>query len=124
VLPGIALTAVGLDALSVAVTIAANAGVRPDKAGRAAALLNTSQQIGGALGLAIFAAIATSRLNRRSTTHLIWSHGTCSPAVSDPHATLRMSSRRLDLEQTMEIWGAIRARRNVYAYTTRAIAPE
>ena len=63
VLPGMAVMAVGLGALSVAATIAATARVPPDKAGLAAALLNTSQQIGGALGLAIFSAIATSRTN-------------------------------------------------------------
>jgi hypothetical protein len=51
------------------VTTAANAGVPADKAGLAAALLNASQQVGGALGLAIFSAIATSR-----TTHLLASH--------------------------------------------------
>jgi hypothetical protein len=34
-----------------------------DKAGLAAALLNSSQQVGGALGLAILSAIATSRAN-------------------------------------------------------------
>lgn len=40
-----------------------------DKAGLAAALLNASQQLGGALGLAIFSAIATAR-----TTHLLATH--------------------------------------------------
>ena len=49
----------GLGAVFVAVTTAANAGVPADKAGLAAALLNASQQVGGALGLAIFSAIAT-----------------------------------------------------------------
>lgn len=38
----------------------------PDKAGLAASLLNASQQLGGALGLAIFSALATSR-----TDHLL-----------------------------------------------------
>jgi hypothetical protein len=52
---------IGLGAVFVAVTTAANAGVPADKAGLAAALLNSSQQVGGALGLAIFSAIATSR---------------------------------------------------------------
>jgi hypothetical protein len=47
----------------VGVQTAANAGVPPDKAGLAAALVNTSQQLGAALGLAIFSAIATSRTN-------------------------------------------------------------
>jgi hypothetical protein len=37
--------------------------VPADKAGLAAALLNASQQLGGALGLAIFSALATSRTN-------------------------------------------------------------
>ena len=42
-------------------TIAAVAGVEPHEAGLASGLINTSQQIGGALGLAILAAIANSR---------------------------------------------------------------
>jgi hypothetical protein len=39
--------------------------VREDPAGLAAALLNSSQQIGGALGLAILSAIGTSLTNSR-----------------------------------------------------------
>ena len=62
-LPGLLIVAVGLGAVFVGVTTAANAGVPADKAGLAAALLNSSQQLGGALGLAIFSAIATSRIN-------------------------------------------------------------
>ena len=42
-------------------TIAAVAGVEPHEAGLASGLINTVQQIGGALGLAILAAIANSR---------------------------------------------------------------
>jgi hypothetical protein len=45
------------------VATAANAGVPGDKAGLAAALLNASQWLGGALGLAIFTAVSTSRTN-------------------------------------------------------------
>ena len=48
-------------AVLVSVTTAANAGVPADKAGLAAGLLNASQQLGTALGLAIFSAIATAR---------------------------------------------------------------
>jgi EmrB/QacA subfamily drug resistance transporter len=62
-LPGMLVFALGLGAMFVAVTTAANAGVPADKAGLAAALLNSSQQVGGALGLAIFSAIATARIN-------------------------------------------------------------
>src|SRR6266568_6467089 len=65
-LPGMVIMSFGLGAQSVAATIVANAGVPADKAGLAAALLNASQQVGGALGLAIFSAIATSR-----TSHLL-----------------------------------------------------
>jgi EmrB/QacA subfamily drug resistance transporter len=68
-LPGMMVMSIGLGAVFVAVTTAANAGVPADKAGLAAALLNASQQVGGALGLAIFSAIATSRIN-----HLLASH--------------------------------------------------
>jgi MFS family permease len=60
-LPGLVMMAVGLGAVLVAVTTAASAGVPRDNAGLAAGLLSASQQLGTALGLAIFAAIATAR---------------------------------------------------------------
>jgi EmrB/QacA subfamily drug resistance transporter len=68
-LPGMMIMSFGLGAVFVAVTTAANAGVPADKAGLAASLLNASQQLGGALGLAIFSALATSR-----TSHLLAGH--------------------------------------------------
>jgi EmrB/QacA subfamily drug resistance transporter len=55
------IAAFGLGFAFVAMTIAAVAGVEPHEAGLASGLINTSQQIGGALGLAILAAIANSR---------------------------------------------------------------
>lgn len=51
----------GLGAVFVAVTTAANAGVPTGLAGLAAALLNACRQIGGALGLAVFSVLASSR---------------------------------------------------------------
>jgi EmrB/QacA subfamily drug resistance transporter len=62
-LPGLAIMSFGLGAIFVTVTTAANAGVPADKAGLAAGLLNASQQVGAALGLAVFSAIATARTN-------------------------------------------------------------
>jgi MFS family permease len=59
----------GFGPVFVGVTTAANAGVPADKAGLAAALLNASQQLGGALGLAIFSALATSRTHHLLATH-------------------------------------------------------
>ena len=54
------LAAVGLGLAFVTITIAAVAGVADDDSGLASGLINTSQQIGGALGLAILATIANS----------------------------------------------------------------
>jgi EmrB/QacA subfamily drug resistance transporter len=67
--PGLMIVSFGLGAVFVGVTTAANAGVSAERAGLAAALLNASQQVGSALGLAIFSAIATARTNHLLTTH-------------------------------------------------------
>ncbi|HEY8584309.1 MAG TPA: MFS transporter [Capillimicrobium sp.] len=57
------LVAVGLGFTFVSVTLAATAGVEAREAGLASGLLNTSQQVGGALGLAILSTLANSRAN-------------------------------------------------------------
>jgi EmrB/QacA subfamily drug resistance transporter len=54
------LAAFGLGFAFVPVTIAAVSGVPDHEAGLASGLINTSQQVGGALGLAILSAISTS----------------------------------------------------------------
>jgi EmrB/QacA subfamily drug resistance transporter len=58
VLPGFVIMSLGAGSVFVSVTAAANAGVPPDKAGLAAGLLNSSQQLGSALGLAVLSAVA------------------------------------------------------------------
>ena len=55
------LAAFGLGLSFVPVTIAAMAGTRPHEAGLASGLVNTAQQVGGALGLALLATIANTR---------------------------------------------------------------
>jgi EmrB/QacA subfamily drug resistance transporter len=55
------LAATGLGFGFVTTTIAAVSGVRAQESGLASGLINTSQQIGGALGLAVLATIANSR---------------------------------------------------------------
>jgi MFS family permease len=53
--------AAGLGFAFVTTTIAAVSGVEENEAGLASGLINTSQQIGGALGLAVLSAVAISR---------------------------------------------------------------
>ena len=60
-LPGFLLVGVGLGFSFVPVSIAALAGVQGREAGLASGLINTSQQIGGALGLAILTTVSTTR---------------------------------------------------------------
>jgi EmrB/QacA subfamily drug resistance transporter len=62
-LPGFLLIAAGLGFSFVPISIAALAGVPADEAGLASGLFNTSQQVGGALGIAALSAIATSTTN-------------------------------------------------------------
>jgi len=60
-LPGFLLIALGVGFSFVPVSIAALAGVESAEAGLASGLINTSQQIGGALGITALSTIATSR---------------------------------------------------------------
>ena len=60
-LPGFLVLGVGIGFSFVPISIAALAGVKPAEAGLASGLINTSQQIGGALGIAALSTIATSR---------------------------------------------------------------
>lgn len=76
-LPGLLIMSLGLGAVFVTVTTAANAGVPAEQAGLAAGLLNTSLQLGSALGLAVFSAVATAR-----THHLLAEHATPQQALT------------------------------------------
>lgn len=60
-LPGFLLIGVGIGFSFVPISIAALAGVQASEAGLASGLINTSQQIGGALGIAALSTIATSQ---------------------------------------------------------------
>jgi EmrB/QacA subfamily drug resistance transporter len=71
------LAAFGLGFSFVPVTIAAVTGTKPHEAGLASGLINTSQQVGGALGLAILATIANSR-----TQSLMSAGGAHNPSVA------------------------------------------
>jgi EmrB/QacA subfamily drug resistance transporter len=64
VAPGMSLLALGMGSTFVSVTIAATSGVPKHEAGLASGLLNTAQQVGGSLGLAVLTGIATSSTGR------------------------------------------------------------
>ena len=67
-LPGFLLISIGMGFSFVPISIAALAGVRDEEAGLASGLINTSQQIGGALGIAALSAIATSTTENAVST--------------------------------------------------------
>jgi EmrB/QacA subfamily drug resistance transporter len=74
-LPGFLLVGVGLGFSFVPISIAALAGVRSAEAGLASGLFNTTQQIGGALGIAVLSTIATTQ-----TAHAL-AHGAALPSA-------------------------------------------
>jgi EmrB/QacA subfamily drug resistance transporter len=77
-LPGFLLIGFGIGFAFVPISIAALAGVQPAEAGLASGLINTSQQIGGALGIAALSTIATS-----SAEHSVASGAALPVALTD-----------------------------------------
>ena len=68
-LPGLLLSGVGLALAFVPVSIGGLTGVREADSGVASGLINTSQQIGGAIGVAVATTVATSSSERYLTAH-------------------------------------------------------
>ena len=62
-LPGFLIIGVGIPFAFVPISIAAVAGTKREEAGLASGLINTSQQVGGAVGIAILSTVATSTTN-------------------------------------------------------------
>jgi EmrB/QacA subfamily drug resistance transporter len=74
-LPGLILISIGMGLTFVPVTLIATSGIDRADAGLASGLLNTSQQVGGALGLAILSTFAANK----TTTVLSGLHAAPSP---------------------------------------------
>ena len=77
-LPGFLLAGVGLGLSFVPVTIGAVSGVAPNEAGVASGLITTTQQIGGALGVAVLSSLAVS-----ATARFIGSHARGPSTMAD-----------------------------------------
>jgi predicted MFS family arabinose efflux permease len=79
VLPAMLVMGIGLGMSFVPITIAATSGVAPEDSGLASGLLNTTQQVGGSLGLAVLSAVSTSRITSAleggSTQAAAFTHG-------------------------------------------------
>jgi predicted MFS family arabinose efflux permease len=73
VMPSILLTSLGMGAVFVPLTLVATTGLEDSDQGLASGLFNTSQQIGGALGLAVLSTRAASRSPGSSKEALV--HG-------------------------------------------------
>ncbi|MDP9224817.1 MAG: MFS transporter [Actinomycetota bacterium] len=68
VLPALLLTSLGLGAVFMPLTLIATTGLEDSDQGLASGLFNTSQQIGGAVGLAILSTLAASRASAATGT--------------------------------------------------------
>ncbi len=77
ILPGIMLASIGMGLTFVPVTLIATSGIPVADAGLASGLFNTSQQIGGALGLALLSTFAASK------TSSVLSAGSGSPTKAE-----------------------------------------
>jgi EmrB/QacA subfamily drug resistance transporter len=62
VLPAMIVLGAGFGMTFVPITISATTGVAPGDSGLASGLLNTAQQVGGSLGLAILSSVSTARV--------------------------------------------------------------
>ncbi|CAG7647021.1 MFS transporter [Actinacidiphila bryophytorum] len=118
-LPGLMVTSFGLGFAFVSITTAANANVEPERAGLAAALLNASQQIGGALGLAIFSAVATSR-----TDHLVAHHTAVPQALTSGFSRALLVSSFFLFAAAIVALRAANSRGEVADTPAAATAPE
>ena len=66
--PGFLILGLGIPFAFVPITIAALAGTSPEEAGLASGLINTAQQVGGAVGIAVLSTVAVSTTNRATAS--------------------------------------------------------
>jgi EmrB/QacA subfamily drug resistance transporter len=69
VLPGMLLASLGMGAIFMPLTLVATTGLKNEDQGLASGLFNTSQQVGGALGLAILTTVAVNHTSAAALAH-------------------------------------------------------
>jgi EmrB/QacA subfamily drug resistance transporter len=122
-LPGIMLTSIGMGLVFVPITLIATSGVPTDDAGLASGLFNTSQQIGGALGLALLSTLATNRTSDELAAlgHRPTEAETAEALVSGFHVTWAASAILLATSGVLLF--ALLRRRDVVAVAQGEAAP-
>jgi MFS family permease len=70
VLPAVVLSSLGMGAVFMPLTLIATTGLDDSDQGLASGLFNTSQQVGGALGLAVLSTVATNRTSAATGSDL------------------------------------------------------
>jgi predicted MFS family arabinose efflux permease len=105
--PGMLLGGVGMAAVMAPATAAALSGVPVDKAGVGSAVLNSSRQLGGSIGVALMGAIMAHEIGRQRT----------------PEAFVHGLSVSLEVAAAIAIAGALVAVATVRAHVRRS-APE
>jgi EmrB/QacA subfamily drug resistance transporter len=75
VFPGLAVSGIGLAFSFTPVMIAGLTGVRPAAAGVASGLINTSRQIGGAIGMAVVTTVASTATGNYAHSHAVSAAG-------------------------------------------------
>jgi MFS family permease len=117
-LPGFLVIAVGMGFSFVPISIAALAGVKPAEAGLASGLINTSQQVGGALGIAALSAIAPS-----TTTDQLASGSARAVALTDGFQAAFVAGAAVGIVGILVALFVVRGR-DIETTTAPVIAPE
>jgi EmrB/QacA subfamily drug resistance transporter len=105
VLPGLVLAGTGLGAIFSSAMGSATLGVRAQQAGIASAMVNTTQQIGGSIGVALLSSISVS-----ASTRYLAAHTGDSPAVridstiAGYHAAFWCAAASLALAGVVALW--------------------
>jgi EmrB/QacA subfamily drug resistance transporter len=104
VLPGMLLTAIGAGLAWANIFVVATTGVSHEESGLAAGIVNTSQQLGAALGLAVLSSIAAAH-----TSHILEHVGSSSTAAVRDHALVQGFQRGFLIGGVIVAVGALAA---------------